>query len=151
MKVLFTGASSFTGMWFVRELAKAGHTVVATFRRSAGAYADEGRRRRVELALDAAKLLQRLLQVGAFAHHLLGARGVVPQVGVLGLGVQLVEAQRGGIDVKDASSAGPTTDGSRRPPLGFRRAWMLLAKSLVPPARGRQRRNVRGRIGACGP
>ena len=27
MKILFTGGSSFTGLWFVRELAAAGHEV----------------------------------------------------------------------------------------------------------------------------
>ena len=32
MKVLFTGSSSFTGYWFIRELVTAGHTVMATFR-----------------------------------------------------------------------------------------------------------------------
>jgi UDP-glucose 4-epimerase len=32
MRVLFTGASSFTGFWFVRELVAAGHQVVAAFR-----------------------------------------------------------------------------------------------------------------------
>jgi len=32
MRVLFTGASSFTGYWFVRELAAAGHQVAAAFR-----------------------------------------------------------------------------------------------------------------------
>jgi hypothetical protein len=32
MKILFTGASSFTGMWFVRELAAAGHDVVPPFK-----------------------------------------------------------------------------------------------------------------------
>ncbi len=32
MKILFTGASSFTGSWFVRALAEAGHEVVSTFR-----------------------------------------------------------------------------------------------------------------------
>lgn len=31
MKILFTGASSFTGSWFVRELSRAGHDVVAVF------------------------------------------------------------------------------------------------------------------------
>lgn len=35
MKVLFTGASSFTGFWFVRELAAAGHDVTALFRKPA--------------------------------------------------------------------------------------------------------------------
>src|SRR5262249_34894982 len=29
MRILFTGASSFTGYWFVRELVAAGHEVVA--------------------------------------------------------------------------------------------------------------------------
>lgn len=32
MKVLLTGASSFTGYWFARTLAAEGHTVVGTFR-----------------------------------------------------------------------------------------------------------------------
>jgi UDP-glucose 4-epimerase len=32
MRVLMTGASSFTGYWFVRELVAAGHEVVAAFR-----------------------------------------------------------------------------------------------------------------------
>lgn len=50
MRILFTGASSFTGMWFVRELAAAGHEVVATFRQAPQAYADAGRRHRVALA-----------------------------------------------------------------------------------------------------
>jgi UDP-glucose 4-epimerase len=43
MRILFTGASSFTGYWFVRELAAAGHDVVATLRTSHDAY--EGVRR----------------------------------------------------------------------------------------------------------
>jgi UDP-glucose 4-epimerase len=50
VRILFTGASSFTGTWFVRELAAAGHDVTATFRRAPGAYEDESRRRRVALA-----------------------------------------------------------------------------------------------------
>ena len=32
MRILFTGASSFTGYWFVRELVGTGHHVVAAFR-----------------------------------------------------------------------------------------------------------------------
>lgn len=32
MKILFTGASSFTGYWFVKEFASLGHEVFATFR-----------------------------------------------------------------------------------------------------------------------
>ncbi len=47
MRILFTGASSFTGCWFVQALVAAGHTVTATLRGGAGSY--EGlRRRRVE-------------------------------------------------------------------------------------------------------
>ncbi len=47
MRTLFTGASSFTGYWLVRELASRGHEVVATFRRNPGDYPDELRRTRV--------------------------------------------------------------------------------------------------------
>lgn len=52
MKILFTGGSSFTGCWLIRELAAAGHEVTATFRREQGAYPDEVRRRRVALATE---------------------------------------------------------------------------------------------------
>jgi UDP-glucose 4-epimerase len=52
MKILFTGASSFTGFWFVRELARAGHEVVATFRKRPEAYPDALRRERATLALE---------------------------------------------------------------------------------------------------
>lgn len=38
MKVLLTGASSFTGSWFARELAAAGHQVVAPLRGAQGSY-----------------------------------------------------------------------------------------------------------------
>ncbi|MFA6598817.1 MAG: NAD(P)-dependent oxidoreductase [Ignavibacteriaceae bacterium] len=34
MKILFTGASSFTGYWFVKELANAGHQVFTTYTKS---------------------------------------------------------------------------------------------------------------------
>lgn len=52
MKILFTGGSSFTGFWFIRELSAAGHDVTATFRRSPGDYPEGLRRRRVGLATD---------------------------------------------------------------------------------------------------
>jgi UDP-glucose 4-epimerase len=55
MKILFTGGSSFTGMWFIRELAAAGHEVAAVFRRRADEYADAVRRRRVALAIEACR------------------------------------------------------------------------------------------------
>jgi UDP-glucose 4-epimerase len=40
MRILFTGASSFTGYWFVKALAAAGHEVVATFRSPPTDYTD---------------------------------------------------------------------------------------------------------------
>ncbi|MBT8422435.1 MAG: NAD(P)-dependent oxidoreductase [Gammaproteobacteria bacterium] len=52
MKILFTGGSSFTGSWFIRELARAGHDVTAIFRQPAHAYPDELRRERVAMALE---------------------------------------------------------------------------------------------------
>jgi len=47
MKILFTGGSSFTGYWFIKELASAGHEVVAIFRQPLDAYPDELRRKRI--------------------------------------------------------------------------------------------------------
>lgn len=38
MKILFTGGSSFTGYWLIKELVRAGHDVVATFRSRPDAY-----------------------------------------------------------------------------------------------------------------
>jgi UDP-glucose 4-epimerase len=52
MKILLTGGSSFTGYWFIRELVRAGHEVVATFRVRPDAYTDELRRQRVSMALE---------------------------------------------------------------------------------------------------
>ncbi len=52
MRILFTGGSSFTGLWLIRALAAAGHHVTATFRREADAYADDLRRKRVTLAAE---------------------------------------------------------------------------------------------------
>lgn len=48
MQILFTGASSFTGFWFVKELAKAGHQVTAIFRNSLDSYTGL-RKQRIEL------------------------------------------------------------------------------------------------------
>ena len=47
MKILFTGASSFTGYWFVKSLAVAGHEVVCPLRGALERY-DGVRRQRVE-------------------------------------------------------------------------------------------------------
>jgi UDP-glucose 4-epimerase len=48
VKILLTGASSFTGYWFASTLAKAGHEVTATFRGAPGSYSEE-RKKRVAL------------------------------------------------------------------------------------------------------
>ena len=60
MRILFTGGSSFTGSWFVRELARGGHEVTAVFRRAAADYPDETRRRRVALAAEASRAVHGL-------------------------------------------------------------------------------------------
>ena len=48
MKILFTGASSFTGMHFAKELAEQGHKVICPFLRPENAYIGI-RRERIEL------------------------------------------------------------------------------------------------------
>ena len=55
MKILLTGGSSFTGFWFIRELAAAGHDITAIFRKRAEEYSDEIRRQRVALASKASR------------------------------------------------------------------------------------------------
>lgn len=54
LRVLITGASSFTGCWFARGLAAAGHDVTATFRQRAYS---ELRGERVERVLEVARPL----------------------------------------------------------------------------------------------
>ncbi len=48
MKILFTGASSFTGYWFAKQLASEGHEVHVSFRRQFKDYTDDLRRKRIE-------------------------------------------------------------------------------------------------------
>ncbi len=50
MEILFTGASSFTGYWFVRALAETGHRVTAIFKRPLEEYTGI-RAQRVQMAL----------------------------------------------------------------------------------------------------
>lgn len=47
MKILLTGGSSFTGYWFIKELAAAGHEIFATFTAPGPEHYDELRARRV--------------------------------------------------------------------------------------------------------
>ena len=56
MKILFTGASSFTGFWLVAGLAAAGHQVTCPLTRGVAAYTDL-RRRRVEQLPPLARLI----------------------------------------------------------------------------------------------
>ena len=65
--------------------------------------------RLVDLALDPPVAADRLVEPGAFTQQPLRARGIVPQVLILGLRVQLGETAGRGLPVKDASSAAPTT------------------------------------------
>ncbi len=62
-----------------------------------------------ELALDLADAAKRILQRGSLLHQLLRFLGIVPEIGIFGELVQLGEARRGCIDVKDASSAARPT------------------------------------------
>ncbi|MGA8890502.1 MAG: NAD(P)-dependent oxidoreductase [Anaeromyxobacteraceae bacterium] len=55
MRILFTGASSFTGAWFVRQLAAEGHEVTAIFRRRPEEYPDLLRQRRARWAAEACR------------------------------------------------------------------------------------------------
>lgn len=56
MRVLLTGASSFTGLWFAKALAEAGHSVVAVAR--GGAYADPLRQARMALVAEVAEVVR---------------------------------------------------------------------------------------------
>jgi UDP-glucose 4-epimerase len=51
MRILFTGGSSFTGLWYARELARRGHDLVVNFTRGAVSEYEGVRRLRVETLL----------------------------------------------------------------------------------------------------
>ncbi len=53
MKILFTGASSFTGMWFVKELSAAGHAVTAPLLRPLEKYEGVRKNRLQQIAAHA--------------------------------------------------------------------------------------------------
>jgi hypothetical protein len=62
-----------------------------------------------DLALDPPVAADRLAEPSALAEQRLRRCGIVPQLRILGLRVQLSEASGRGLPVKDASSAAPTT------------------------------------------
>jgi hypothetical protein len=76
----------------------------------------------VELARDLAIAVDRAIELVVLAQQRLRRRRLVPEIRVLGLGVQLVETTRRVVPVKDASSAGRARRGSPRPLLQFQRA-----------------------------
>ena len=55
MKILFTGGSSFTGYWFIKALAEAGHEVIATFTARAADEYQGIRAERVRMLLEYSK------------------------------------------------------------------------------------------------
>jgi hypothetical protein len=63
----------------------------------------------VEILLDAADGGELAFERGALLHHALGALLVVPEIGILGLGIELGQAGARLVDVKDASSAARPT------------------------------------------
>lgn len=82
MKILFTGASSFTGFWFVKELARAGHEIYCTFRSKENDYVGI-RKERIQLIKDEVhpyfgvefgtekffQLIEGIKQINLFCHH----------------------------------------------------------------------------------
>ena len=62
-----------------------------------------------KLLLDAADRGELILERGALLHHALRALLIVPEVGIFGESVQLVEPPARFVDVKDASSAARPT------------------------------------------
>ena len=65
--------------------------------------------RLVDLTLDPTVTADRLVEPGPLTQQLLRTLGIVPQVLILGLRVQLGETAGRGLPVKDASSAAPAT------------------------------------------
>ena len=63
----------------------------------------------LQLALDLADAVKRILQRGALLHQLLRLLGIVPEIGIFGELVQLGQSRRRCLDVKDASSAARPT------------------------------------------
>src|SRR6185295_3052153 len=74
----------------------------------------------------------RVGEMRALPHRLLGPLGLVPELRVLGQCVQFVETTQRIVPVKDASSAGPGRIGSPPPMLRFPHAWSCLYRWAHP-------------------
>jgi hypothetical protein len=81
----------------------------------------------VQVLLQALDRGDSVLKFVALAHDVLRGVGVVPEFGVLGLGVQLGKASLSGVPVKDASSAVRSTAWRRQRAIRFRRAWSSMS------------------------
>jgi hypothetical protein len=84
----------------------------------------------VELARDLAIAADRTVELVALAQQRLRRRRLLPQLGILRLGVQLVETARRVVPVKDASSAGRARRVPPRPLLEFQRASESLLRMM---------------------
>src|SRR6185437_10343373 len=110
--------------------------------------------RLLKLALDREAAVDTAVEPRALAHQRLGARRIVPKLGVFDERVQLGEAPGCVIPVKDASSTATTSVESRRPPLQSQRASRRSSRrSLISIARRCPRREpwVAGAVPATSP
>jgi hypothetical protein len=89
-----------------------------------------------EIARDRQIAVDRAIQPVALAQDRLRRLRLVPEVGVLRLGVQLGETPIGLIPVKDASSAGPERHAPHPPPLEFPLACYAFPISSPAPGGG---------------
>ena len=78
MKIVLTGASSFTGVWFARELSAAGHQVIAPLRG------------RAESAYTGLRLARVKMLANSATIHWDSPFGSEPFIGLLGSGVDLL-------------------------------------------------------------
>ena len=89
-----------------------------------------------ELALKTGDGGQTIFKISAFAHDLLRGFGIVPEIGMFGLRVQLGQTLCGSVEVKDASSAGQRTAWWLRGGIQFQRAF-AITPSIRLAERGR--------------
>jgi hypothetical protein len=79
-----------------------------------------------EIGLKAIDRAERVFELGAFAHQLLGFFRIVPEIGAFNERVEFGKTSRGGVDVKDASSAVQLTAWRLRPDFEFLRAYYVV-------------------------